>query len=498
MVATSPPTDVPKYTLPVDKDNKATEVRIHNFSRPHMRAFHFAWMSFFLSFFAWFAINPMIVYVRVSIGLCENGGWDVLTDPRQCICGPACNRTLQNGNIINVVGAICMRLFMGTWVENSGPRFSMAFIVILFALPVAGIGLVTSSAGFLAARFFIGGIGSSFVVCQFWSSVMFSKNVVGSANATVGGWGNLGGGVTQIVMSQMSVGLSAAAGYNRGWRYACLVPAGLLVMIGILVMLFSDDVPEGKFKELFASGRRKKQNYSTLILNSVRDPRVWLLCFIYGGCFGTEVAMNQQLAPYFYSYFGLSITASGWAAAGFGLMNLFARSFGGMISDFMNANFGHRARHWVLFCMQLGSGLMLLTFSRMQSDNFTGAIIVLLAFSFIVQMAEGATFSIVPMVGNILQALGPVSGIVGAGGNVGAAIWGVIYREVPSTDPDPRAPFLVHGFAVLGTCLLVPFLHYNSLGSMFFPATEETVTPAVYKPETPAAQTPTKVIAETA
>ncbi|KAJ1628190.1 major facilitator superfamily domain-containing protein [Pavlovales sp. CCMP2436] len=366
-----------------------------------------------------------------------------------------------------------MRLFMGTWVENSGPRFSMAFIVIAFALPVAGIGLVTNAAGYIAARFFIGGIGSSFVVCQFWSSVMFSKNVVGSANATVGGWGNLGGGVTQIVMSQVGSGLVASVGYSQGWRYANLVPAGFLVLIGVGLMLFSDDVPEGNFKELYASGQRKKQSYLTLIKAAGKDPRVWLLCFIYGGCFGTEVAMNQQLAPYFYGYFGLSITSAGWAAAGFGLMNIFARSLGGVISDFANAKFGHRARHWVLFFTQICSGLMLITFSRQASDNFTGAIIVLLAFSFSVQMAEGATFAVVPYVGKILKALGPVSGIVGAGGNIGAALWGVIYREISISDPDPRAPFLVHGYAVLATCLLVPFVHYNTLGSMFFPATEK-------------------------
>jgi nitrate/nitrite transporter NarK len=295
-----------------------------------MRSFHFNWFAFFLSFFAWFAINPMVVYVRVSIGLCSNGGWDVLTSPRQCICAADCNRTLQNANIINVrrvlsitdhtraahllsprgvtppplhlaspvrararhqltpqtlcihplsvpqvVGAICMRLFMGTWVENSGPRFSMAFVTIFFALPVAGISLVTNAAGFIAARFFIGGIGSAFVVCQFWSSVMFSPSIVGRANATVGGWGNLGGGVTQIVMSQVAAGLSVAAGYSRGWRYSCLLPAGLLVMIGVSVVLFADDVPEGRFKDLYESGQRKKQSYSTLILAAARDPRVW-------------------------------------------------------------------------------------------------------------------------------------------------------------------------------------------------------------------------------
>ncbi|KAJ1621800.1 major facilitator superfamily domain-containing protein, partial [Pavlovales sp. CCMP2436] len=454
-------------------------VRILNFSRPHMRAFHFNWVAFFFSFFAWFAIAPLVPYLRVSLDLCDNGNWDVLTDPRQCICSNACKRTLQNGNILNVVGAVAMRLVMGTWVENAGPRFSMAFIVIAFALPVAGIGLVTNAAGYIAARFFIGGIGSSFVVCQFWSSVMFSPNVVGAANATVGGWGNLGGGVTQIVMSQVGAGLAASVGYNNGWRYANLVPACFLVLIGVGLMLFSDDVPEGKFKELYASGQRKKQSYSALIMASGKDPRVWALCFIYGGCFGTEVAMNQQLAPYFFGYFGLSVTNAGWAAAGFGLMNLFARSLGGLISDYMSSRLGHRARHWVLFFTQTMAGLMLLTFSRMKSDNFAGAMVVLLCFSFSVQMAEGATFAIVPYVGKILKALGPVAGIVGAGGNIGAALWGVIYREVSTSDPDPRAPFLVHGFAVLATCLLVPFVHYPSLGSMFFPAIETDEKPDV-------------------
>ncbi|KAJ1628189.1 hypothetical protein T492DRAFT_614987, partial [Pavlovales sp. CCMP2436] len=65
-----------KFKLPVDKENKATVLRLYDFSRPHMRAFHFNWLAFFFSFFAWFAINPLVPYVRVSIGLCSNGGWD--------------------------------------------------------------------------------------------------------------------------------------------------------------------------------------------------------------------------------------------------------------------------------------------------------------------------------------------------------------------------------------------------------------------------------------
>lgn len=36
--------------------------------------------------------------------------------------------------------------------------------------------------------------------CQAWTTVFYDKNVVGTANALVGGWGNAGGGFTFIIM----------------------------------------------------------------------------------------------------------------------------------------------------------------------------------------------------------------------------------------------------------------------------------------------------------
>lgn len=57
-------------------------------------------------------------------------------------------------------------------------------------------GLVTSSNGLIALRFFVGILGASFVPCQVWTTGYFDTNVVGSANALVAGWGNAGGGIT--------------------------------------------------------------------------------------------------------------------------------------------------------------------------------------------------------------------------------------------------------------------------------------------------------------
>jgi MFS transporter, NNP family, nitrate/nitrite transporter len=57
-------------------------------------------------------------------------------------------------------------------------------------------GLVTSSNGLIALRFFVGILGASFVPCQVWTTGFFDKDVVGTANALTAGWGNAGGGIT--------------------------------------------------------------------------------------------------------------------------------------------------------------------------------------------------------------------------------------------------------------------------------------------------------------
>jgi MFS transporter, NNP family, nitrate/nitrite transporter len=68
----------------------------------------------------------------------------------------------------------------------------MAITMMLCSAATFGIAVVHNAAGYIAARFFIGLSLAVFVACQYWSSIMFSATVVGTANAVAGGWGNLG------------------------------------------------------------------------------------------------------------------------------------------------------------------------------------------------------------------------------------------------------------------------------------------------------------------
>ena len=63
---------------------------------------------------------------------------------------------------------------------------------------------------------------------------MFTKEVSGTAKAMAGGCGNLGGGVTQLVMGTLlfplfKMGTSA----EKAWGTVCLVPAAVAVLTGL-------------------------------------------------------------------------------------------------------------------------------------------------------------------------------------------------------------------------------------------------------------------------
>ena len=59
--------------------DKATSIRLLDFQTPPMRAFHMTWFAFFLCFFAWFGIAPLMSVVRDELHLTRDQiGWCII------------------------------------------------------------------------------------------------------------------------------------------------------------------------------------------------------------------------------------------------------------------------------------------------------------------------------------------------------------------------------------------------------------------------------------
>jgi NNP family nitrate/nitrite transporter-like MFS transporter len=221
-----------------------------------------------------------------------------------------------------------------------------------------------------------------------------------------------------------------------------------LLIVGIAYYFLTQDTADGNFEELRANGQLGERSKSTAgFWEACRDPRVWALAFLYGCCFGMELTIDNYAALYFTDYFGLGLTAAGFVAGTFGMMNLFARALGGIVSDRFCVRWGLRGRTMLLGATILCEGLGLMLFSRM--TWLPAAVASMMLAGLFVKMSNGATYSLVPFVNK--RALGAVAGIVGAGGNLGAVLAGFLFKS--SSITWPQAILLLGGIVAVSSVL---------------------------------------------
>ena len=103
------------------------------------------------------------------------------------------------------------------------------------------------------------------------------------------------------------------------------------------------DTPTAKRFDVSVTGKTQKPSLWDYVV-VLKDIRVIVMIFQYSACFGTELAMNNQLATHFRTYFQMDAADASALAGAFGLMNLFARSLGGITSDILFKYVGFRGR----------------------------------------------------------------------------------------------------------------------------------------------------------
>src|SRR6516164_4099149 len=143
---------------------KATTINLLDFDSIPMRAFHLTWLAFFLCFFGWFGLAPLMPVIRDELHLTKE--------------------QIGNSAIAAVAITVLVRLLIGWLCDRIGPRRAYTSLLIAGSLPVMGVGLSHDYTTFLIFRLAVGAIGASFVITQFHTSVMFAPNIVGTANAT--------------------------------------------------------------------------------------------------------------------------------------------------------------------------------------------------------------------------------------------------------------------------------------------------------------------------
>ena len=417
--------------------DKATRIDLFSLRTPQMRAFHLTWLAFFVCFFAWFAVAPLMPVIKGDLKL---------SVPE-----------IANINIAAVMITIIVRMAIGPVCDRYGPRLAYTALLTLGAIPVIGIAFAHSYASFLVFRLAIGAIGASFVITQYHTSVMFAPNVVGTANATVGGWGNAGGGVTQSVMPLILAAIvSLGVQQAMGWRLAMIVPGVLMLVVAVLYWRFTQDTPEGNIVDLRRRGvavDSGKQGGLAVFKAAAANYRVWVLAVAYGGSFGVELFIHGVAASYYVDRFHLTLASAGMAAGSFGLLALFARALGGIASDGVARRFGLGGRTWLLVALLLGEGVGLIGFSTMGA--VAPAIAAMLAFGLFTHMSCGSIYAVVPFIDR--KALGGVTGIVGAGGNAGAVLAGFLLKW---TGNLPQALFIL-GCAVIFCAALTMAIRFS-------------------------------------
>ena len=382
-----------------------SKLNIFSLKGVQMKTFHITWLTFFFCFFAWFGIAPLMPLVSEQLHLTK----------------------AQKGNvaIAAVSATIIARLLIGRLTDKFGPRKVYTWLLVICAFPVIFIGLADSYMTFLLFRLGIGVIGASFVLTQFHTSVMFAPNIKGTANATAGGFGNTGGGATQILMPLIAAGLVGAGWVSQAdsWRYAMIFPGVMLLVMAWLYWKYTKDTPAGNFDELPQTDKGKKEN--TFLL-AAKDYRTWILTIAYAACFGVEITVDNFAASYFHDDYKATLIFAGLLASIFGWLNIFARALGGIVSDKIGKKFGFNGKVSLLSILLLLEGIGIMLFAN--SGGLVMAITMMFFFGLCLKMANGATYSIVPFINQ--KAVGSVAGIVGAGGNVGAMMIGFLFKSM--------------------------------------------------------------------
>ncbi|KIJ61881.1 hypothetical protein HYDPIDRAFT_176843 [Hydnomerulius pinastri MD-312] len=455
---------------------KCSSLPIFSLKNQYSINFHLSWLGFFVAFLSWFAFSPLIPdVIKTDLNLTS--------------------AQVGNSNVISLCATLIVRLIAGPLVDRFGPRKVMATLLILGAIPSGLAGTASTANGIYIVRFFIGILGGTFVTCQAWTTAFFDTNVVGTANALAGGWGNSGGGFTFIIMIALFNGLLAnGLTPHVAWRAAfAIVPVPILLSVAIATLVFGTDHPAGKWSDRHkvmvtrlsdiepacvakaeqglgspgdsGDGLEKKDGSAgvEVTVASVKDftmvsevaaavrkpftwdiafevissPLTWLPTIAYLTTFGYELAIDANLANILLNLMkspSFGQTKAGYIAGIYGFLNVFSRPLGGYLGDLVYRKFGVPGKKYLMIGLGVIQGLLSLGLGIYIDNHHEPSLkIIIVLFVILAIVNEAANGVNFSLVPHCNPySNGFMSGIVGGMGNLGGIIFALIFRFQPS------------------------------------------------------------------
>lgn len=462
---------------------------LFRFRNEEMKVLHLTMIAFFISFVAWFNMAPL------ATTMIDSTGW--LTKEHIAVFG-----------LLNVALTVPARVLIGSLLDRFGPRITFSSLLILMSIPAFIFAFGTSFAQMAVSRLVLSCIGASFVVGIRMVSEWFPPKNIGFAEGFYAGWGNFGSAFAAMTLPYAALTM---IGGENGWRYAIALTGLLCLIYGFIYFFSVKDTPAGKtyirpkrsaamevssWKDLiqlvlwtfplagvlgllswrihnldFISESTLYTLYAVLgvvfIYQVIRilqvnipilkkgvpeDDRynfknVAALNTTYFANFGAELAVVSMLPMFFQSVWSLGPTTAGLIASSFAFVNLFARPFGGWLSDRMSN------RRAVMLVYMVGITIGFLAMGFMTSAwPIPLAVALTILTSLFVQGAEGATFAIIPMIKKRIT--GQIAGMAGAYGNVGS----ITYLTILTMVTTQQFFFILAGGALVSFLACAAFL----------------------------------------
>jgi NNP family nitrate/nitrite transporter-like MFS transporter len=336
-----------------------------------------ATLGFAVNFWAWALLSPLGPRFKEALGL----------------------SAFQQALLVAVpvvVGSLG-RIPVGALTDRFGARIMFPLVSLATVLPVLYLGLLghSSLAALIVGGFFLGIGGTAFAVGVPFVNAWFPPERRGLAIGIFGA--GMGG---TAISALTTVKLVKASGVATPF----LLTAAVLAIYGVAAWFVIRDAP----------GRSiPTQPLSSRLAATLRLRITWQASALYAIGFGGYVAFSVYLPTYLKSAYGLAQDDAANKMAGFVLLAVVMRPFGGWLSDRI-----HPARVLVVAFAVVVLGALVQSSTPALAPLGT---IAFLAMAAALGAASGATFALVALLAP-QDMVGSVTGVVGAAGGLGGFV----------------------------------------------------------------------------